>query len=421
MATFGRASACQPNARWGSDGKGACELEGLTLALIQAYSLGMQMNAAPATPSVIAWAIRESGFSPSALATLLGRSQSELEGWIKGEPLGLADLEDLAKAVERPLAAFFLPKPPESSGPAVKFRSLSSANGRALNPEERRRIREAARLQAVLSWIAREMQGPVLDVPHFSTRRDASECGESLRLRLGVAVNTQFAWRSPWEALSRWREAVEAMGVTVLMFPMGEEACRGFSIWDDAAPLVAINTAWLPEARLFTLFHELAHLVTRTNSACAEDAAPRSSNAGDRTERWCERVAAAALMPADALQAAMNGMTAGDVDLSTVSRIATQFRVSRRAAALRLIECKKASWPLFRSIPPHSDRQQSGGGGSGLNRIELRRQWYGLRTMMTFREALRRDVIGAAEVAEHLGLSADALRTSGSDAVSRGD
>jgi Zn-dependent peptidase ImmA (M78 family) len=381
----------------------------------------MQMHAVPATPSVIAWTIRESGYSLSALATLLGRSHAELEGWIKGEPLELADLEDLAKAVERPLAAFFLPEPPESTGPAVKFRSLSSANGRALNPEERRRIREAARLQEVLSWITREMRVPIPDVPHFSTKRDASECGEALRLRLGVSLNTQFAWKSSSEALRGWREAIEILGVTVLMFPMGEEACRGFSIWDDFAPLVAINTAWLPEARLFTLFHELAHLATRTNSACAEDAAPRSSNAGDRTERWCERVAAAALMPAGALQTAMTGTTAGDIDLSTVSRIATQFRVSRRAAALRLIESQKASWPLFRSIPPHSDRQQSGGGGSGLNRIELRRQRYGGRTIAAFREALRHDVIGAADVADHLGLPADALRNGAIDAVGQGD
>ena len=140
----------------------------------------MQMNAVPATPSVIAWTIRESGFSLSALATLLDRSQGELEGWIKGEPLDLADLRDLAKALDRPLAAFLPAEPPESTGPAVKFRSLSSANGRALNPEERQRIREAARLQGVLSWIAREMQAPAPDVPHFSTKRDASECGEAL-------------------------------------------------------------------------------------------------------------------------------------------------------------------------------------------------------------------------------------------------
>ena len=384
----------------------------------------MQMNAVPATPSVIAWTIRESGYSLTALATLLDRPQAELEGWIKGEPVELHDLEALAKAVDRPLAAFFLPEPPESTGPLVKFRSLSSVKGRALNPEERRRIREATRLQEILSWIAREMRESSPDVPHFSTKRDASECGESLRLRLGVSLSTQFAWRSPSEAFGGWREAIEAAGVTVLMFPMGEEACRGFSVWDDSAPLVAVNTAWLPEARLFTLFHELAHLATRTNSACAEDVSLKSSNAGDKTERWCERVAAAALMPADAIERALRDTTAsqshGDVDLSTVSKIAAQFRVSRRAAALRLIECQKASWSLFRAIPPRSDQQRVAGGGSGFTRIELRRLRYGRRTMTTFREALRHDIIGAADVVDHLGLSADALRKDSVDAVTQG-
>ena len=41
--------------------------------------------------------------------------------------------------------------------------------------------------------------------------------------------------------------------------------------------------------------------------------------------------------------------------------------------------------------------------------------------MATFRDALRHDVIGAADVADHLGFSADALRNSAIDAVSQGD
>src|SRR5205814_1473466 len=176
-------------------------------------------------------------------------------------------------------------------------------------------------------------------------------------------IETQLSWSSSNEALRAWREVIEALGVTVLMLQMGEESCRGFCVWDDAAPLIAINTAWLPEARVFTLFHELAHLTTRTNSACAEDAAPRSRRSGDRTERWCERVAAAVAVPSEALSTVLSQIpgrtTRRPVDLSTVSRIATRFRVSRRAAALRLIECQGASWPLFRSIPPHADRQSS--------------------------------------------------------------
>jgi Zn-dependent peptidase ImmA (M78 family) len=393
--------------------------------IVWSYSSIMEAKLVPATPSVIAWAIRESGYSLRALATLLRLSEQEIESWTKGTSPELAKLQAFAAAVERPFSAFLLPHPPASRGPSVRFRSASSAKARDLNPEERRRIGEAGRLQEIASWLTRQMQLPAPDLPLSSTKADPEDVAATIRARLSVSVNTQQSWSSSAEALRAWREAVEALGVAVLMLPMGEESCRGFCIWDDAAPLIAINTAWLPEARVFTLFHELAHLATRTNSACAEDTAPRPSTAGDRTERWCERVAAAVVVPAEALSTVLSEIsgttTRHVVDLSTVSRIANRFRVSRRAAALRLIECHEASWPLFRSIPPHADRQRSGGGGAGRTRLEIRRQRYGQRTMGLFRDAIRQRVLAAADVVDYLGVSADALTNSVAQPVRQED
>jgi hypothetical protein len=204
---------------------------------------------------------------------------------------------------------------------------------------------------------------------------------------------------------------------------MGEESCRGLSIWDDAAPLVAINTFWVAEARVFTLLHELAHLSSRTNSACAEDPVQRLS-AADRTERWCDRGAAAVLIPAEALTSVLSAHAepkGPGRDLTRVSRIATQFRVSRRAAALRLIEHRLAPWSLFRSIPPHGERLQRGGGGVGRTRAETRRQQYGQRTMTLFRDALENDVLGASDVVDYLDVSPDALTTLPSKPASDGE
>jgi Zn-dependent peptidase ImmA (M78 family) len=369
----------------------------------------------PATPSVIAWAIQESGFSLRALATLLDVPQGEIEGWTKGKHPELAKLQALAAALKRPFSAFLLPHPPASSIPSVKFRSSTAATARELNPEERRSIREAARLQQVISWLTRELEIPGPEVPFASTKSDIDDMAQAIRARLNVSLETQLSWSSATEALRAWREAVERLGVLVLMLPMGEESCRGFSIWDDAAPLIAINTAWLPEARVFTLFHELAHLATRTNSACAEDAAPRST-AGDRIERWCERVAAAVLVPADGLSKVLSKIskdaTTWTADLSAATQIASTFRVSRRAAALRLIESERATWGLFKSIPPHTDRLSRRGGGRGRTRAEIRRQRYGERTMALFREALTRDVLGPADVIDYLDVSPDTVVSS---------
>lgn len=373
----------------------------------------MKSPLVPATRSVIAWAIRESGFSLGALATMLGVPDAEIEAWLQGQPPELHKLQLLARAVSRPLSAFLLPEPPLPSGPVVKFRSPVSSRTRALYPEELLRIREAERLQQVAAWISRELESAAPDVPEHSIRDDYEDVARAIRAQLHVSVVTQLSWASSSEAFRAWREAVEALGVIVLLFPMGEESCRGFSIWDDFVPIIAINTAWLPEGRVFTLIHELAHLVTRTNSACAEDEAPRASRSGNRLERWCDRVAAAVLVPSAALADTVAEVeTTSDstaVDLSTVSRVAVRFRVSRRAAALRLIECEWATWKLFTAMSNRGDRVRKGGRGPGLTRAELRRRRYGQRTMLLFGEALRKDLLGAADVADYLDVPADVV------------
>jgi Zn-dependent peptidase ImmA (M78 family) len=373
----------------------------------------MQATLVPATPSVIDWAIRESGYSLSALEIMLGVPASEIEGWTKGIHPELPQLQALAKVVKRPFSAFLLPAAPTQPQPSVKFRSSTTANRRPLIPEERGRIREALRLQGILSWIASELGLSAPDVPTSSVKDDPEDVARAIRARLDVPIETQLSWSSPSDALRGWRGAAERLGVTVLTLPMGEESCRGFSIWDDAAPLVAINTAWRPEARVFTLIHELAHLSSRTNSACAEDPVERST-AGDRTERWCDRVAAAVLIPEPELRKTLAdiGPTRQGDNLTKVSRIAGRFQVSRRAAALRLIEQKLATWSVFKSIPPIGERLSSGGGGPGRTRAEIRRLQYGDRTMDVFRKALVNDVLGAADVVDYLDVPPDALMTS---------
>jgi len=53
-----------------------------------------------------------------------------------------------------------------------------------------------------------------------------------------------------------WRGVLEARGVLVLQLSIGKGNVRGFSAWDDHAPIVAVNTSYHPTARIFTLFHE---------------------------------------------------------------------------------------------------------------------------------------------------------------------
>lgn len=364
-------------------------------------------NSVPITPTVLRWAVKESGYSTSEVAQAADVEVAEVTKWFRGDALPtLGQARAVANKLRRPLATFLLPAAPKVGLPSVEFRRATRGGRRRLNPAERLRLREAGRLQALFAWISWELGTEPPRLQRFSTTSNPEQVAEVARNALGVEIDNQVAVPSNSAAWHMWREAVERIGVYVIVFSMGPESCRGFSIWNERAPLIAINSSWTAEARSFTLLHEFAHLLTRTNSACLEIGA-RPTSQGDVVERWCERVAALVLIPDLALESfvATSFGKQPVEDLGAVTRVARQFKTSRRAAALRLIEAGYADWSLYRSIPAISERPRHGG-GAARTRSEMRADRYGSRALRDIVTAVRRDVITASDAFDYVGLPA---------------
>lgn len=367
----------------------------------------------PVTPSVIDWAISESGYTLSALAILVGVAPETLRAWTRGQTKPkLTELRKLAAQLERPLAMFLLPEPPASSRPLVEFRSIPRDEHRELFPVELRSLREAARLQKVLSWLNRELDIEPSRLPRLKTSASPLTAASETRERLRVTAKEQSSWSSSSSALRAWRSLIEESGVFVLMLPMGKDACRGFSLWDESAPLIAANTSWSPEARVFTLFHEYGHLLTRTPSACTDGKHRRGSAYDDPAERWCERFAASVIIPPDELRRflSQHGWQAGKTieGLNIVRGAAKHFRASLSATTLSLIELGAATWGLYGGLP-RTDGPGDGGGGAGRSRPQIKRDQYGLKTLQTFLTGLRRDVVSSGDVLDYLDVPPQAL------------
>ena len=364
----------------------------------------------PVTGAVVEWAIRESGYELAALAKQLKVPVETLRAWAaETTQPRLTQLRKLAAKVKRPLATFLLPEPPTVVAPAVEFRSPPGTDRRELNPTERRYLREAVRLQRFLSWLAKEMGDAPVALPPERPQADATTVASRVRDGLGITVEEQVGWASPSGAFAAWRQKLEGAGVLVLLFPMGRESCRGFSLWDDHVPLIAVNTTgWPPGARAFTLFHEYGHLVTRTPSACLQARRRLTSVASDSPERWGEEFAAALLMPADAVRAlvARVGRLPAEELSSTV---ATYFWVSLRAATLRLVELEFLTWQAYEDLPPFEGKKGGGRSKEGRDRARQRIDQYGSRATRLVSRGLERDVIGRSEVLDYLDVPEPSL------------
>jgi len=381
----------------------------------------------PLKGKMLRWAIDESGFRDEEIAGSLGVELDVIRAWVDelSKP-NLTQFRRLAAIVKRPTAVFFLPAPPAVSTPKPSFRRPMGSAREGLLPKEIVAIRDVQRIQGLVAWSRQELGDDPVGLPHFKTSYSPEAAAKKVRQLLGISIAEQRKWKTPYVAARAWRAALEDVGALVFFLPLGanidddddagadeaeDKSVRGFSVWNDFAPAIAINTAWNPQARIFSMLHELGHLVTRSDSSCVGVGRARLGKAGDNVERWCEKFAAAVLLPWDEVSAQMRrdlGWEQGDkvTSVGDVSKIAGRFRASLSATAIRMIEQGAADWPLFDQIPKSSDAKKGGGGAAeGRKRGQIRRDEYGVGVTRSIVRAVAEDVITRDDALSHLRVS----------------
>ena len=363
----------------------------------------------PITPTVLSWAIEQSGYTRPEISERLKLDVADLRAWESGKSKpGLGAFRSLARILRRQTAVFLLPEPPEATLPKVELRGPPGRLRSVLNPDERKFVRQVARIQGTLSWVARE-SGELADsrLPTIAKSDDPAKAGSAVRAALGIDLSTQLGWSGASIAFRAWRRALEEHGVLVFLLPLGVRSARGMSIWDLAAPAVIMNSAWNVEARIFTLFHEVGHIVTRTNSACIGYVGIQEGDQRD-VERWCDRFAASLLLPGEAIAGILKrdlGWDGQEIrELTIPSRLSRRMKVSLRATVLRLVELRFADRALYGQIPVHSDDKKSGGGGKGRTRAETREDQFGERVRSGFARAVNEDLMTRADALTYLDI-----------------
>ena len=289
------------------------------------------------TPAPVKWARESAGLSVERAAKRAGVRPERLTEWEAREARPTPrQLESLADACKRPVAAFFLPAPPSEPPLPLDFRVLPAAERSALSPITLIAIRRARRLQRVYADLGDDTTVTAPTLPRLRLAQDSERAGSAVRELLGVPFDAA-AGREPHDILSLWREAIERVGVLTFQFEMPLREVRGFSL-TDGTPAIMLNTKDGPLPRVFTLLHELTHLLPQRPGLCNPDERIEVRQV-DAVEVFCNAVAGACLVPADALLARpkVTAHRRGQARLEDVVRdgIAT-FGVSRYVILRRL-------------------------------------------------------------------------------------
>lgn len=238
--------------------------------------------------------------------SLPGRIQEYLYLWSAGKKTPTFNqIERTSKATGIPLGYFFLQTPPEEDLAFADYRTVDSA---ALENPSRNLIDVVHDMEFVQEWtrnhLISEGASAIPFVGAFRQQVDNLAFADSVRRILNLPDNWFRKTRTAEDSFRLIRTAVSDSGVVVMMSgivgnnthrPLDIDEFRAFTIVDDYAPLIFINSNDSINGRLFSLLHEFTHICIGENSLFND----RYGIGGKvkRAETVCNAVAAEIMVP----------------------------------------------------------------------------------------------------------------------------
>ncbi|HEV2574280.1 ImmA/IrrE family metallo-endopeptidase [Methylocella sp. CPCC 101449] len=316
----------------------------------------------PITPAIVTWARKRAGF---ALADM-EREFPKIAQWEVGDSYPTyRQLENLSVKLKVPVAVFFFPEEPRTPPIEETFRTLPQAVLDRLPSRMKLLLRKAKALQLNLI----ELCGGRNPMPRLITRDLRFSPAESVvtmarevREYLGISIDQQIAWLNDDSALKAWRDSLQKFGVFIFKDAFQAADYSGFCLVDNEFPIIYLNNSCSKTRQMFTIFHELAHLLFETSgidSLSEIEARPGQSR---QIEVFCNRFAAEFLLPAAVFEQARRGLAASE---ETAQLLAARFHVSRESIFRRFLDRREISLRQYEEAAERWNNE--GGEGAGGN------------------------------------------------------
>lgn len=292
-------------------------------------------------PDVLKWARKTAGLSIIQVEQRLELKKDlilEIESGRRKANKTL--LRSLAQLYKRPFTVLLLPEPPSEDDIPTDYRTLP-VQKRTIGPDTAQSLREARRLQEALSDLAYDSPDilPAFKFFPASIKDKPASIASQIRQAIEANVDEQRHWPNTVYAFRAWRGKLQKLGILVVVEDFPREEARGFSLWHtDLVPMIVVSRNEAQAAQIFTLFHELAHILLRSDAMCLKQETPTLLGT---VEAWCNKVAAATLVPGKELRNLL--IHQGETNpkewlLNELYAIASHFKVSRHVIAIRLEE-----------------------------------------------------------------------------------
>ena len=368
------------------------------------------MALVPISTQALSWAVAESGIPKAEIDKRLKVSNGTVDSWMGGDGQpNRTQFNRLKSLLGRPASIFFMDTPPTTTESDIAIRFAFGATSGSRSSVERLAIRDSSRIRRFVRDLQHDLGRRLKNIPTASTNEDPEDVARIVRAEhIRVPIEEQMSWSSPEQAFRQWRVLIERMDILVFLYSLGEESARGFSFAIEPPPVIGVSTTWPASVRVYTLFHELGHVLTQTSSSCVEEMDVRPTE--DPIERWCEKFAASFLMPRHEIQELTAARPTLD-SISTARWIANKLHVSRKSALLRLVETGSAQWDDFRRLDSKFEKRGRRGPSDPDHRRTrdvVRRDTYG-SCLSSVLDAHRAGLVGEADIRTYLRMCPDEL------------
>ena len=298
-------------------------------------------NYAYVNHEMLVWARSETPFTSveDVVPFIKEFSAEKLSAWESGTDLpSVTEAKRLAALYRVPFACFFLSSPPEKR--VKKYKDRRTMFGTVYGQISYELWREINRIQENRDKLVDLLEPEEADAVAFkltASVEDVEETGRAIREYFGISV--PFKNKSAYNnnAYNYYRRLLENRGIAVSQISgVSLDEMRGLSISYDICPVIGINNRDFERAKVFSLFHEVAHLVRRSSSLCTIDFDERN----DEEEKICDRIAAATLLPRDEITSVARVIYGRHNEWSTycLQDIGDKFGVSSLVVLRRLYD-----------------------------------------------------------------------------------
>lgn len=291
------------------------------------------------TPSVLKWARELDSITVEEAATHLKVSIEKIESWGNGDAQpSLNQAKKLAKYYRIPFAYLYLPDEPKKTKrlDKVDYRTFGNNGIAEFSRELRWLIRDIEDRRDTIIDLYKESEiTPKSLKISYSIKTDEKQLANAIRSFLGLDYAIQKKFRKAEAALSYCISKLEEKDFLIFQASkISPGEMRGLSIAYDSFPIIVLNRKDEQSARLFTLFHELVHIFTRTSGICND----MTNKSVYQLELFCNRIAGYALVPDEYLLTNPNLLSIQQygIDDTYIYAIARDFGVSREVVINRL-------------------------------------------------------------------------------------